>query len=66
MANKIIMKGRIRDGDEMIPFKIVWLTKSNVYELECEARHTAPPEAPFLNFNEALEYLVENYGSWSA
>lgn len=66
MKIRIVMKGRIRDGVDMIPFKIVWLIKADVYELEAEAHHTAPPNAPFPTFQEALEYLVENYSSWSA
>lgn len=66
MKTQTVMKGRIRDGVDMIPFKIVWLIKSDVYELEAEAQCTAPPQTPFLRFSEALEYLVENYSSWSA
>jgi hypothetical protein len=65
MKIKSVMKGRIRDGAEWVPFKIIWLIKSDNYELEAENLTTAPPPTPFLTFQEALEYLVENYSSWS-
>jgi len=61
--NKIVFKGRIRDGDSWIPFKVVQL-KSDFYELDLDDGGMNVASGQFFHVHEAIQHVLDNYGSW--
>jgi len=64
--NMSIIKGKVRVGEDMIPFEITWNISLDIYRLHCETPTTASPEDAFCSAREALDYLLENFAEWSA
>lgn len=66
LNNKTIMKGEIRNGEDMIPFKIVWVINLDIYRLHCDSPVSDSPDEGFTNAKEALDFLYDNFGNWWA
>ena len=62
--NTIIFKGKIRDGDAWIPFKVIYL-ESGFYELDLDDNGmNYAKETQFIHLSDALDYVTNNFGSW--
>jgi hypothetical protein len=62
--NIVVVKGRIRNGESMIPYTIIFNTSMKIYRVNCESRTTACPDDAFTSAQEAMTYILEHFGEW--
>ena len=62
--NKVVFRGKVRDGDGWIPFKVMHLAKSGMYELELDDGGSNYTTGTFISVQDAVQHVLENYGSW--